>query len=114
MAKKGVFPILLGETHTTSAATKWGEDTSKEVGVIKIATAHNVTFDSTNYPGEPGDMVIVQNSDGNSRTVTITPDPFGDADANLVSLTVGDFVSVMYHEVHGWIFVGGVTDAGAS
>jgi hypothetical protein len=107
MPKKGVFPIVLGETHTTSAATKWGEDTGKQVGVIKIASAHDVTFDSTNYPGQPGDCVVVVNTTGGGQTVFITPDPFGDDTMDQTAVAAGETVCVFYHETHGWLWFGG-------
>lgn len=108
MAKKGVFPIILGETHSTGGAITWGQDTSKEVGVIKITANHAVTFDSTNYPGEPGDCVTVYNAGGSSPTVTISPDPFGDETMNVTGLSAGESCSCYYHETHGWIWFGGV------
>jgi len=110
--KKGVFPIIKDETHTTSAATTWGDDTTKEVGVIKVAGAHGVTFDSDNYPGEPGDCVLVQNSHSAATTVTITPDPFGDAEGDAQGLAAGSVCTVLYHPVHKWVFFGGTGTIG--
>ena len=99
---------MRGETHTTAGATTWGDDTTKEVGIIKIAGAHAVDFDSTNYPGEPGDLVAVVNTTGTSQNVTIAPDPFGDATANTVACGAGDTVSVLYSEDNGWFFLSAV------
>jgi len=106
MATNGVFPLIRKETHTTTAATTWGDDTTKEVGVIKIAGAHTVDFDSTNFPGNPGDMVLVVNTHSVSVNVVIAPDPFGDEDADGIALTAGDTVSVIYLEDNGWLFMG--------
>ena len=111
MARKGIFPILRDETHTTAAATTWGDDTTKEVGVIKIAGAHAVDFDGTNFPGEAGDCVLVVNTHSADVTVTIAPRPFSDADADVVTLTAGDTVAVIYHPVNGWLFFAGVAAA---
>ena len=106
MATNGVFPLIRKETHTTTAATTWGDDTTKEVGVIKVAGLHTIDFDSTNYPGNPGDMVLVVNTHSANVTVTIGPDPFGDEDADAVTLTPGDTVTAIYHEDNGWLFMG--------
>ena len=111
MAKKGIFPLLLEETHTTTGATTWGDDTTKNVGVIKIAGAHAVDFDGTNYAGNAGDCVLVVNTHSASVNVTIAPDPFGDADMDTVALGAGDTVSVIYHPVNGWIFFAGIAAA---
>ena len=111
MARQGIFPILRAETHTTAAATTWGDDTTKEVGVIKIAGAHAVDFDGTNFPGKAGDCVLVVNTHSTSVNVTIAPDPLGDADADTVALTAGDTVAVIYHPVNGWMFFAGIAAA---
>lgn len=96
---------MRGETHTTTAAaTTWGDDTTKEVGIIKINGAHAVDFDSTNYPGEPGDLVAVVNVTAAAQNVTIAPDPFGDASADTISCGAGDTVTVLYTVDNGWIF----------
>ena len=108
-SKTGIFPILREETHTTTGATTWGSDTTKEVGVIKVAGAHAVTFDTTNYPGEPGDCVLMVNTHSSGISVTITPDPFGDETADLCTLGAGDSVAVIYHPDNGWLFFGGTT-----
>lgn len=108
MATNGVFPLIRKETHTTTGATTWGDDTTKEVGVIKIAGAHTTDFDSTNFPGNPGDMVIVVNTTAAGVSVLISPDPFGDDDADALTLGAGDAVSVIYHEDNGWLFMGTV------
>jgi len=89
MARTGIFPILREETHTTTAATTWGDDTTKEVGVIKIADAHAVDFDGTNYPGADGDCVLVINNHTGTVNVTIAPDPLGDVDGDVVPLGPG-------------------------
>jgi hypothetical protein len=104
MAKKGIFPLMRGETHTTTGATTWGDDTTKEVGIIKINGGHAVDFDSTNYPGEPGDLVAVVNVTATAQDVTIAPAPFGDATADTVSCGAGDTVTVLYSEDNGWFF----------
>jgi len=106
MAKNGFFPLIGPDTFTTTAATTWGNTTSMEVGVINIATAHDVTFDSANYPGEAGDCVIVINTTSGSQNAIISPAPFGDADADTAALTAGDSVVVVYHPDNGWIFMG--------
>ena len=111
MARTGIFPILREETHTTTGATTWGDDTTKQVGVIKIAGAHAVDFDGTNYPGADGDCVLVVNTHSASVNVTIAPDPLGDADADTVALGAGDTVAVIYHPVNGWLFFAGVAAA---
>ena len=103
--KKGIFPILRDETHTTDAATTWGDDTTKEVGVIKIAGNHAVDFDGVNYPGKAGDCVLVVNTHSVAVNVSISPDPFGDADMDVLSLVKGNTVTVLYHPVNGWIFL---------
>jgi len=96
---------MRGETHTTTeTGTTWGDDTTKEVGIIKINGAHTVDFDSTNYPGEPGDLVAVVNVTGTAQNVTIAPAPFGDATADTVSCGAGDTVTVLYSEDNGWFF----------
>jgi hypothetical protein len=104
MAKKGIFPLMGGETHTTTAATTWGNNTTKEVGLIKIDGNHAVTFDSTNYPADPGDLVVVINVNSSSPAVSITPDPFSDSDADSYSCGPGDTVTVLYTADNGWIF----------
>ncbi len=108
MATNGVFPLIRKETHTTIGATTWGDDTTKEVGVIKIAGAHTTDFDSTNFPGNPGDMVIVVNTTASNVNVLISPDPFGDDTADGLVLGAGAAVSVIYHEDNGWLFMGTV------
>lgn len=108
MATNGVFPLIRKETHTTTGATTWGDDTTKEVGVIKVVGAHIIDFDSTNYPGHPGDMVIIVNTTDSNRTILISPDPFGDETADGLQLGPGGAVSVIYHEDNGWLFMGTV------
>ena len=106
MAKKGIFPIIREETHSTTGATTWGDDTTKEVGVIKITANHAVDFDGDNFPGEPGDMVLVTNAgETASVAVTIAPDPLGDDSADTVNLGVGDTVAAIYHPTNGWMFM---------
>ena len=102
-AKTGIFPVLLGETFTTSGATTWGNTTSKQVGVIRIDSAHTVTFDSTNYPGEPGDAVLCVNTSEGNRTVEITPSPFSDDGNDDITLGDGDTCVMVYHGTHGWL-----------
>jgi len=110
-SKTGIFPILREETHTTTGATTWGEETTKEVGVIKVAGAHAVDFNTTNYPGEPGDCVLIVNNHSSNINVTIAPDPFGDADGDVCAVGAGDTVSVIYHPDNGWLFFGGTSAA---
>ena len=111
MARTGIFPIIRTETYDSSAATTWGDDTTTEVGVIKITGAGAITFDSTNYPGEGGDCVIVCNTTGTSENVLITPDPFSDATMDTTALAAGESVAVVYHPVNGWMWLGGVQSA---
>lgn len=109
--KKGIFPIIKDEVHQTSGATTWGDDTTKDVGIIEITGNHAVDFDSTNYPGEPGDCVIVANAGNNTPSVTIAPDPFGDASMTDVALGQGESVIVLYHPSEKWIWFAGPNPA---
>lgn len=105
MAKKGIFPLILGETHTTTGATTWGDDTTDQTGVIKIAGAHAVDFNGANFPGKPGDCVLIANTHSAAVNVSIDPDPFGDASMDVLSLAPGDTATVLYHPSNGWVFL---------
>ena len=52
--------------------------------------------------------MLVVNTHSANITVTIAPDPLGDADANVVTLGAGDTVAVIYHPDNGWLFLAGV------
>lgn len=106
MAKNGFFPLIGPDTYNTTAQTTWGSDTSMEVGVINVTASHTVIFDSANYPGESGDCVVVINTHSANVNVNISPDPFSDADGDVVTLTPGDTISVIYHPDNGWMFMG--------
>jgi hypothetical protein len=104
MAKKGTFLLLLGERFTPTAAMTWGDDCSKQVGRIDTNN-FAVTFDSTNYPGELGDVVLVTcDSGGGGTSVIITPAPFGNSAGDVAVLPPGDVVAVVYTE-DGWLFM---------
>jgi len=105
MARKGIIPFVLSETFSTAGTTKWGEDCTKDVGLVKITAAHVVTFDSA-VVGEPGDTVVVFNDHSGAVSVVITPDPLSDAEADTHALASKAFLTVMYHPVNGWLFMG--------
>ena len=52
--------------------------------------------------------MLVVNTHSANITVTIAPDPLGDADANVVTLGAGDTVAVIYHPDNGWLFLAAV------
>ena len=98
--------MILDGTATTTASDTWGEDIPK-VGLVKINGAHTVTFDSTSFPADnSGDTVVVYNVSSSNGSIAITPDPFGDDTANLITVGDGDSCTVMYHHDHGWIAIG--------
>lgn len=121
MAKQGIFPYVRdGVFDATAVSHTWGdgnsvpssEGPSGKVGVIKV------TVDSTNfikfkgeYPGDPGDCVIVTNASSNVVNIIISPEPYDDSSQDAMVLSIGRTVCVMYHPELGWIFFGDTTTA---
>lgn len=107
--KKGIFPYFAEGLQETSLAANWDGVS----GFVKITGAVAVTFNTANYngPGEPviesGAAVFVQNSHAANATVVITGGQLGDADAVTATLQPGESVTVLYHETHGFVFLGG-------
>tara|TARA_R100000406_G_scaffold91586_1_gene79574 strand:+ start:335 stop:682 length:348 start_codon:yes stop_codon:yes gene_type:complete len=112
MARKGIFPFFGEDLQEPAAAANW----DGKAGFIKVSGAYDITFDTDNYNGdgevaiESGQSIYVQNSHDSAITVTITGGPFGDTSGDACSLNAGDSVTVMYHETHGFVFLGGVED----
>jgi len=110
MARKGIFPFFGEDLQTTGDAADW----DGKAGFIKVAGAHNVTFNTANYNGdgevaiESGQAVHVQNSHSGQIEVVITGGPFGDTTGDTAELQAGECVTVLYHETHGFIFLGGM------
>mgnify|MGYP003109223342 CR=1 FL=1 len=110
MARKGIFPFFGEDLQTTSGAANW----DGKSGFIKVAGAHNITFNTANYNGdgevaiESGQAIYVQNSHDSAIDVIITGGPFGDVTGDTASVAAGESVTVLYHETHGFIFLGGM------
>lgn len=105
--KQGVFPIILDGSEGITGASTWGEDTGK-VGLIESTGTQTLTFDSTNFPADnSGDSVYVVSLSG-TCSVNVTPDPFV-TNNDLVALSTGESVWLMYHHDHGWLVMGNVT-----
>lgn len=108
--KKGIFPHFAEGLQTTSGSENWDGVS----GFVKISGDHNVTFNTANYNGpdepviESGAAVFVQNSDTGNNNVIITGGQFSDADATTVTLKGGESVTVLYHETHGFMFMGAI------
>lgn len=110
MARKGIFPFFGEDLQTTDADATW----DGKAGFVKIAGDHDVTFNTANYNGdgevaiESGQAIYVQNSHSAANDVIITGGPFGDTDGDIAELAAGESVTVLYHETHGFIFMGGM------
>ena len=107
--KKGIFPYFADGLQETSVAADWDGVS----GFVKITGAVAVTFDTDNYNGagepviESGAAVFVQNSHTADATVVITGGQFADASGTTATLQAGESVTVLYHETHGFVFLGG-------
>lgn len=110
MARKGIFPFFGEDLQTTAGAANW----DGKAGFIKIAGAHNVTFNTANYNGdgevaiESGQAIYVQNSHSGNVDVIITGGPFSDTTGDTAELGAGESITVLYHEDHGFVFLGGI------
>lgn len=113
MARKGIIPFVLSDTFSTAAATKWGEDCTKDVGFVKITAAHAVTFDAA-VVGEPGDTVVVFNDHSGNVNVIITPEPLSDSDADTITMVSKSYVTVMFHPDNGWLILGATDNSGVA
>jgi hypothetical protein len=109
--KQGVFPLILDGSHSTAGNETWGNNTEK-VGLIKITGAHTFTFDGS-YPGESGDTVVVANNTAAGVFVDITPDPLSDDTSDDILIGAGNYLTMMYHQDHGWIPLGATNAAQA-
>lgn len=107
--KKGIFPYFAEGLQTVSENTTWDGVS----GFVKVTGAVAVTFNTANYngPGEPviesGAAVFVQNSHTANATVVITGGQFGDESGDTATIQPGESVTVLYHETHGFLFLGG-------
>jgi len=111
MARKGIFPFFGEDLQQPGASANW----DGKAGFIKVdGGAYNVTFNTANYNGtgepviESGQAIHVQNSHDSAIDVIITGGPFGDTTGDTASLAAGESVTVLYHETHGFMFLGGM------
>ena len=109
--KKGIFPYFAEGLQETSTNKNWDGVS----GFVKITGTGTVaiTFDTANYNGagepviESGAAVFVQNSGTQNNTAVITGGQLGDASATTATLAAGESVTILYHEDHGFVFLGG-------
>jgi hypothetical protein len=108
--KKGIFPHFAEGLQTTSDDENWDGVS----GFVKISGSHAVTFNTANYNGpdepviESGTAIFVQNSHSGTATAVITGGQLGDADGATAEMNAGEAVTILYHEDHGFVFLGGV------
>ena len=107
--KKGIFPYFAEGLQEASVAADWDGVS----GFVKITGEIAVTFDTANYNGsgepaiESGAAVFVQNSHSANATVVITGGQLGDSTGTTATLGPGESVTILYHETHGFVFLGG-------
>ena len=107
--KKGIFPYFAEGLQEAALAANWDGVS----GFVKITSNIAVTFNTANYNGagepviESGAAVFVQNSHSADATVVITGGQFADASGTTATLQPGESVTVLYHETHGFVFLGG-------
>lgn len=108
--KKGVFPYLGEGLQSTSDNIAWDGVS----GFIKTSAQVTVAFNVDNYNDPKNDKPVIESGQsvlvvaGATTLVSITGGQAGiGEDGDNCALAAGDSVCVMYHEEHGFVFLGG-------
>lgn len=100
MAKKHVFPLFLdGDIQAVAASGAWNGLTSRidMNGAFILSAPSDVVV-------EPGTIVSLKNDTGGSLNLTLSPDPFGDADTDVEAIADKTIFTVLYvSDTIGWI-----------
>ena len=87
-----VFPIFLdGDAQAVSAAGSWNGLTSR----IDMNGAFTLEVPS-DVDVQNGALVFVKNDTGSALNLTVSPDPFGDAELDRIAVADNNTVSLMY------------------
>jgi len=98
--QKHVFPLFLdGDIQAVGAAGSWNGLTSRidMNGAFTLSVPSDVVVD-------PGTIVSLKNDTNGALNLTLSPDPFGDAETDVESLANNTIFTVMYvSDAIGWI-----------
>lgn len=103
---KHVFPLFLdGDIQTVASGGAWNGLTSR----IELDGAFTLQVPSVVVVA-PGTMVSMKNDTGGNVNVTLSPEPFGDAETDVELVSDNTIYNVMYVSPEiGWIPLGQVT-----